>query len=192
MPWHFTTWLDLFDHWQTAIAGLIALIAVQVTLQVERGKAVRELDALRKSLAVELRQQITRAFGVYDGLRELSSKSDSPITARMVESLSRMPAPIIYSANAGKIGYLEGDAMDVVIVHTVLETARDGAARLMNFRTPDDIDRAVVMGTADALLEACSYARAVLPRLRTGVASHDALDEASIQQINDALAARGA
>jgi hypothetical protein len=42
-PWHFTTWLDLVDHWQTVIAGLIALIAaiitVRVTLRVERGKA---------------------------------------------------------------------------------------------------------------------------------------------------------
>ena len=57
-PWHFATWLDLVDHWQTVIAGLIALIAaiitVRVTLRVERGKADRELDALRRSIAVEL------------------------------------------------------------------------------------------------------------------------------------------
>ena len=47
-PWHFTTWLDLFDHWQTVFAGLIALIAaiitVRVTLRVERAKADREVD----------------------------------------------------------------------------------------------------------------------------------------------------
>ena len=194
-PWLITL-LEALDRWQTIIAGLIALIAaiitVQVTLRVERGKADRELDALRKSLAVDLRQQIPRALAVYDSLRRSSSKSDGPVTARMVESLSRMPAPIIYSANAGKLGLLEGDAMDVVIVYTLLESARDGAARLMTSRTPDDLAPAVVLSTADAFLAACEYARGVLPRLRTGVASHDAKDEALTQQINAALAARRA
>ena len=115
---------------------------------------------------------------------------NAPISARMVESKSRMAAPIIYLANAGKIGLLGTEAMDVMIVYTVLETARDGAARLMNFRTPDDISPAVVMGTADAFLEACVYARGVLPKFRTGDPSHDAKDEALIEKINDALAAR--
>jgi hypothetical protein len=100
------------------------------TVRLERMRVLSEVDALRKSLAVELRLQIARAFGVYDGLRELSSGSDGPISARMVESKSRMPAPIIYSANAGKIGLLEGDAMNVVIVNTLLESARDAATRL--------------------------------------------------------------
>ena len=99
-PWQFTTWLELLDHWQTGLAGLIALFAA--------------------------------------------------IAARMVESLSRMPAPIIYSANAGKIGLLEGDAMNVVIVYTLLESARDAATRLATtYRPPDNIDRAVVMKTAE-------------------------------------------
>ena len=72
-----------------------------------------------------------------------ASRPDEPITARMVESLSRMPAPIIYSANAGKIGLLEGDAMDVVIVYTLLEGARGGADRLATtYRPPDNIGRA--------------------------------------------------
>jgi hypothetical protein len=89
-PWHFTTWLDLLDHWQTIIAGLIALIAaiitVRVTLRVERGKAGREVDALRRSLALDLRQQIHRALGVYESLALLGSRPDGPISARMVES----------------------------------------------------------------------------------------------------------
>jgi hypothetical protein len=192
-PWHFTTVPDVLDHWQTLIAGLIALLAaiitVWVTLQVERRKAVREVDALRKSLAVELRLQIARAFSVYEGLRELSTTSDGPISARIVERKSRMPAPIIYSANAGKIGLLEGDAIGVVIAYTMLEGARDRVARLMTFRTPDDISPAIVMRTAQTFLAACDHARGVLPRLRTGDASYDAQDEALIQQINAALAA---
>jgi hypothetical protein len=120
VPWHYTNIIDLIDHWQTLLAGLIALIAaiitVFVTLKVERRKVEREIDALRKSLAIELRQLIPRALGAHISLQKLGSKDDGPITARMMESLSRMPVPIVYPANAHKIGLLEGDAMDVVIV----------------------------------------------------------------------------
>jgi hypothetical protein len=158
------------------------------TVRLERERVVSDLDALCKSFANELRLQIARAFGVYNGLRGLANKPYGPITARMVESKSRMPAPIIFSANAGKIGLL-GDAMDVLIVYTLLDDARDGVARVMTFREPDDISPAVVMGIAQAFLAACSHARGLLPKLRTGDPSHDATDEALIQRINAALAA---
>jgi hypothetical protein len=48
------------------------------------------------------------------------------------------------------------------------------------------------METADAFLAACINARGLLPRLRTGDPSRDANDEALIQKINDAVAARRA
>ncbi len=50
----------------------------------------------------------------------------------MVESLSRMPAPIVYPANAHKIGLLEKDAMDVVIVYGLLDIAHDGVVTAHN------------------------------------------------------------
>jgi hypothetical protein len=225
-PWHFTTWLDLFDHWQTVIAGVLAFVAgfgtvvatmiiarrqiaasreeadrviaatreqTHMTIRLERERVSSELDALRKSLAVELRQQIPRALAVYDSLKRWSSKPGRQITARMVEHLSRMPAPIIFSASAGKIGLLEDDAMDVLIVYTLLEGARDGVDRLITtYGTPDDVAPVVVLAAANTFLGACEYARGVLPKLRTGVASHDAKDEALTQRINAALAARRA
>jgi len=196
VPGHYTTIVDLIDHWQTLLAGLIALIAaiitVFVTLNVERRKVAREIDALRKSLAIELRQLIPRALGAHISLQKLGSKEDGPITARMVESLSRMPVPIVYPANAHKIGLLEGDAMDVVIVYGLLEIARDGVGRLMTYRTPDDISPIVVRKTAEAFLEACKYARSVLPKLRTGVASHDDRDAELLQRIGTAASAQPA
>ena len=191
--WHYTTIVDLIDHWQTLLAGLIALIAaiitVFVTLNVERRKVAREIDALRKSLAIELRQLIPRALGAHTSLQKLGSKEDGPITARMVESLSRMPVPIVYPANAHKIGLLEGDAMDVVIVYGLLEIARDGVGRLMTYRTPDNITPNVVLKAAEAFLEACKYARSVLPKLRTGVAAHDDLDDLLIKAITETATA---
>ena len=169
MPWRYTTILDLIDHWQTLLAGLIALIAaiitVFVTLKVERRKVDREIDALRKSLAIELRQLIPRAPLCAHIPPKTGSKADGPITARMVEGLSRGPVPIVYSANAHTIGGLEGDAMDVVIVCQLLEIARDSVGRLMTYRTPDHITPNVILKTAEAFLQACKYAQIVPSKL---------------------------
>ena len=193
MPWHYTTIVDFVDHWQTLLAGLIALIAAIITvfvmLKVERRQVEREIDALRKSLAIELRQIIPRALGAHTSLQKLGSKADKPITARMVESVARVPVPIVYPANAHKIGLLEGDAMDVVIVYGLLEIARDGIGRLMTYRTPDDITPNVVLKTAEAFLEVCKYARSVLPKMRTGVAAHDDRDDSLIKAITETATA---
>jgi hypothetical protein len=41
-PWHFTTWLDLLDHWQTGIAGVLALVVafgtIMATMIIARGQ----------------------------------------------------------------------------------------------------------------------------------------------------------
>lgn len=197
MPWHYTTIVDLIDHWQTLFAGLIALVAalitVFVTLKVERRQVDREIDALRKSLAIELRQLIPGALRVHGSLAKLSSKTDGPVTARMVESLSRMPVPIVYPANAHKIGLLEENAMDVVNVYGLLDIARDGVARLITtYRTPNNISPNVVLMTAAAFLETCKYARSVLPKLRTGVPSHDDQDAELLQRIGAAASVQPA
>src|ERR1700729_1391583 len=105
-PWHYTTFWDWVDHWQTLIAGGFALLAgvgtvvatmmiarrqiaasreeadrviaatreqTETTVRLERERVLSELDALRKSLGVELRQQIGGAFRAYDNLRGLAS-----------------------------------------------------------------------------------------------------------------------
>ena len=80
--------------------------------------------------------------------------------------------------------------MDVVIVYGLLDIARDGVARLITtYRTPDDMSPTVVVKTAEAFLEACKYARRVLPKLRTGVVTHDDRDILLITAINETAAA---
>ena len=195
VPWHYTTLVEFVDHWQTLIAGLVALVAagitIRCTLSAEQRKVDCELDALRKSLAIELRQLIPRALGVHGSLTKLGRNPDGRITARMLESPSRMPPPIVYPANAHKIGLLEKDAMDVVIVYGLLDIARDGVARLITtYRTPDRISPEIVLKTAEAFLEACKYARSVLPKLPTGVALHDDRDAELLQVIGTAAASQ--
>jgi hypothetical protein len=194
VPWCYTTFVDFLDHWQTLLAGLIALVAaiitVIITLKVEQRKVDRETAALRKSLAVEIRQLIPGALGAHVSLQKLGSKADGPITARMVESLSRTPTPIVYPSNAHKIGLLEEDAMDVVILYGLLDIARDSVTRLItSYRTPDDISPVVILGTAEAFLETCKCARVVLPKLRTGIPSHDTRDAELLSRIEATTAA---
>ena len=47
-PWHFTTWLDLFDHWQTVIAGVLALAAAFGTVVATIIIASRQIEASRE------------------------------------------------------------------------------------------------------------------------------------------------
>ena len=47
-PWHFTTWLDLFDHWQTGIAGALALLAGFGTVAATIIIASRQIAASRE------------------------------------------------------------------------------------------------------------------------------------------------
>jgi hypothetical protein len=188
-PWHYTTALDLFDHWQALIAGVLGFAAaigvVWVTLRIEWRKSERELDALRKSLAVELRQVVPRALGAGIALWRLA-KSGQRITARMIESYARSPDPKVYPAIADKIGLLGDDAMGVVIVYSLNELARSGVVSLINSREPDDIPRDTVAASALPFLTACERALPLLLKLKTGVASHDQHDAALIQRIRAA------
>jgi hypothetical protein len=49
MPtWHFTTWLDLFDHWQTIWAAGFAVLAAIGTIWATRSTASRQITAARE------------------------------------------------------------------------------------------------------------------------------------------------
>jgi len=109
--WHYTTVVDFVDHWQPLIAGLLALLAAIITvgvmLKIEQRKVDREIKYLRKSLATELRLLLRRAFGAHNSLKKrLVEKTGGPITSRIVERLSRVPASIVYPATADRIGLL--------------------------------------------------------------------------------------
>lgn len=107
----------------------------------------------------------------------------------MVESSAGVPIPIVYPAVADRIGFLKSEAMDVVIVYQLIEIGREGASQLIRHRTPDDIPVANVGAVAEAFLQACLYAREVLPRLRTGIAVHDGKDDELIKKFTEAESA---
>jgi hypothetical protein len=193
-PWHYTTILDLLDHWQALIAGGLgfaaAIVAVILTLRTERRKLQRELDALRKSLAVELRQVVPRALGAGKALRDLG-RAGQQVTARMVENYARTPTPMVFPTIGNKIGLLGDDAMGVVIIYSLLELGRSGIVSLVNSRDPDNISPETIAASAIPFLAACEYALSVLPKLKTGVTAHDEKDAELIQNIKAATSQLG-
>ena len=62
-PWHFTTGLDLLDHWQTVIAGVFALVAAFGTIVVTMIIARRQIGASRDEAdrVIEATRAQTRA-----------------------------------------------------------------------------------------------------------------------------------
>jgi hypothetical protein len=69
-PWHFTTWLDLFDHWQTGIAGVLAFVAgfgtvvatmiiARRQIRASREEANRVIAATREQTKVTAEQTMT-------------------------------------------------------------------------------------------------------------------------------------
>jgi hypothetical protein len=191
----------LLTDWGSFIGGFFALIAgvaayVAGLLQARATKAAskaqikadqlkdeHELDTFRKSLAIEVRQLVGRALLAHDLLKKLS-EGTGPITARMVESYSRMPTAVVYLGSATKIGLLGSEAaMDVVIMYNLLDTARDAAGQLTRDRTPDDISADNVSAVAKAFLQACIYTETILPKLKTGVTRHDDTDAKLLSEI---------
>jgi hypothetical protein len=205
------TWYKLLTDWGSVIGGGFAVIAggtayiagrvqasatrqaARMQLEAERQRNEREVDTLRKSLAIEIRQLIGQAFAAHNLLKGLATTAtaENPITRRMVESSSRVPAAVVYPGSASKIGLLGGqDAMDIVIVYSTIEIARERAGELLRSRTPDNITPVNVAAVADAFLRACQYAaEEVLPKFKTGFAVHDDKDDAFIKRISDTAAA---
>ncbi len=192
--WRYTTIVDFLDHWQSLLAGLLALlaaiIAIIVTIRIEGRKARVELKALRSSLAVELRVFVARAYGAHQLFKKLAQQT-TPITSRQVESFSHMPTPVVYPATADKIGLLGESAMDVVSFYGVIEVLRTKANELQRYRTPDDISATVIAALGDGFLMACESALPILSKLKTGVGAHDGKDAELIQLIKTAMSGRG-
>ncbi len=59
-PWHFTTWLDLFDHWQTVIAGVLALVAGFGTVVATMIIARKQIAAAHEQTATTIRLERRR------------------------------------------------------------------------------------------------------------------------------------
>jgi hypothetical protein len=116
--WHpFVTWLD---HWQTLAAGLIGIIAGSFALMAawwtasraeknSRQEACRETEALRRSLAVEIRRSVRLLCQTHEAFTDAKAafrRGGNLPDARDVTKLTSRVHPIVYPAAADRIGRL--------------------------------------------------------------------------------------
>ena len=123
-PWHFTTWLDLFDHWQSLTAGLAAIVAALIAVFGAEFfawlRARREDKAVRASLAVEIRSLLNVLIDTH----EILTLMEFP-TGQSVASAAKPPRPTVYPATADRIGRLRRQlAADVTAFYSTLEWVR--------------------------------------------------------------------
>ena len=118
---------DLLDHWQTLIAGglalLAAIIAALIAVISARRKERREIKAIRLSLAEEIWWLLRHLLDVHDGLKQLSARP-SRWSARDVQDFLRLREPVVYPAIADKIGFIRTLAPYVVAFYGNLEHIR--------------------------------------------------------------------
>ena len=90
---HSAGWAFLYD-WQTLLAGLIAIAAAGIAVGgaefFARRRANREIDAIRLSLAIEIRWLIAVLLETHQVLTRLSGKG-AGILSRDVENLTGCP-----------------------------------------------------------------------------------------------------
>ena len=111
-PWHFTNvFLDLFDHWQTLeagllafVAGLLAFVAAVIALRFERRKERLENRAILVS-RLEIPPLLSTVFETH-GVFEKLTRAKVQITARDLMKLTELRQPVAYPAAADKLGRL--------------------------------------------------------------------------------------
>jgi hypothetical protein len=105
-PWHFTTWLDLLDHWQTGITGVLALAA-------GFGTVVATMIIARRQIA-EAREEADRVIA--------ATREQTKVTAEQTETTVRLERERVLS---------EAEAFRVVL-EAALDRVLDEAAWARN------------------------------------------------------------
>ena len=98
-PEHFTTWLDLLDHWQSLTAGLVAVFAAIIAI----GGAEKDDPP---SLAAEVRAYLDLFIRKREIIQRFSPQEATVLLGRHLKAVGELPSPIVFSASADRIGLL--------------------------------------------------------------------------------------
>jgi hypothetical protein len=163
-PWHYTTFWDWVDHWQTLIAGLVALLAALIAIFgaefFARCKERREIQTLRATLAVEIRQYIDILIKTREILRRRSGP-EKRMLARDLRSVVAFHPPTVYPASADKIGLLGPLAVSVTSFYSTIERL-NFTVRFLTDDPEELASHANIEAVASLLEQAC---RTSLPLL---------------------------
>jgi hypothetical protein len=177
--------VDWIDHWQTLIAGVLALVAAwltiratkraaceeikasqaqtETTVRLERERVSSEVETLRKSLAVEIRQYIDILIKTREILRRLSGP-EKRMLAGDLRSVAVFYPPTVYPASADRIGLLGPLAVSVTSFYTTLERL-NFTARLITNDPEELVSRENIEEVASLLEQACRTSLPLLSEL---------------------------
>jgi hypothetical protein len=130
-PWHYTTFWDWLDHWQTLIAGLTALLAAFIAVVIPEWRARK---ALRASLAGEIRLYVDLLIEarcrLTKGKEEFRSGKQTHLDLR---DWTVLPPPVVYPAAADRLGHVRRpSAANVVEFYANIERANFTVRALSN------------------------------------------------------------
>jgi hypothetical protein len=74
-PWHYTTLLDFFDHWQTLITGVLAGGAAAATIWVTRSTASAQIEASRATASEQIKASREQADKMVDAAQDQISQT---------------------------------------------------------------------------------------------------------------------
>ena len=164
-PWRYTTRLDLFDHWQSLVAGALAfsaaVIVVGGTEWFARRRDRREVAAIRASLAVEIRQYIDTLIKTREILRPYFG-SEKPMQARYLRSVVAFDRPTVYPASADRIGLLGPLAVSVTSFYSTIERL-NFTVRFLTIDPEELVSRESIEVVASLLEQACRTSLPLLP-----------------------------
>jgi hypothetical protein len=137
-PWHYTTFWDWLDHWQSLAAGGVALIAALVAVfgaeVFARCKEQREIEALRAALASEVRLYV----GFLISARQILTRSKEAFRKgeqqqRDFRDLAVLQPPVVYPAVVDRLGLMgRPRAGDVVDFYATIERLNFTAKAMSN------------------------------------------------------------
>ena len=123
IPGHYTTFLEMLDHWQSLAAGLAAILAALIAVFGAEFfawlRARREDKAVRASLAVEMRSLLNILIDTHHILTSMKFP-----TGQSVVAAAEPPRPTVYLATADRMGRLRRLAADVTAFYSSLEWVR--------------------------------------------------------------------
>jgi hypothetical protein len=163
-PWHYTTVLDLFDHWQTVIAGLAALLAALIAVG---GAEWRARKALRASLASEIRLYVDLLIKTREMLTRTKEEFRSGKQAQSDPmDLAVLHPPTVYpAAVGGTMGLLRRPrAAAVVNFYATIERLKF-SARAMSNQPTASVVLSNYLDLIDLIEEACRRSLPLLSEL---------------------------
>jgi hypothetical protein len=135
-PWHFTTNLDFFDHWQTLIAGALAVLAGAGTIWATIKSANREIAASQAQ--TDVAQQQIKATIYFARRREL--EEGIAFLALLVGAMARVLAETAWARKALLVPLFDFPTVRGSVTKGGFEELRGGCLRLGSPLTGEFLD----------------------------------------------------